>query len=137
MLMTRPLVLLADDFVDACEMYAEYLRTHGYGVVTATDGVAAVEAARRHRPDIMLLDIRMPGMTGTEALQLLKADPSFATVPIVALTAHALPEERDNALRAGFDAFLSKPILPEQLVRHLAEMIGAPAAGAKGSASPD
>jgi two-component system cell cycle response regulator DivK len=121
--MTQPLVLLADDFVDAAEMYAEYLRFHGFEVVTVTDGLAAVEAARALRPDIILLDIRMPGLTGTEALRELKADPLFDNVPIAALTAHARPEERDSALAAGFDMFISKPVLPDRLLQILDEML--------------
>lgn len=122
--MRRRLVLIADDYADACEMYALFLRMHGFDVVTAADGVEAVDVARRHRPDIVLLDIRMPRMTGTEALQELKADPTFATTPVLALTAHALPEERENALRAGFDAFISKPILPEALAEQLESILG-------------
>jgi len=118
-----PLVLLADDFVDACEMYAEFLRFHGFEVVTALDGPSAVDAARARRPDIVLLDIRMPGMTGTEVMRLLKADVSFAGVPMVALTAHALPEERDAALKAGFDAFISKPVLPDDLITHVTAIL--------------
>ena len=118
--MGRPLVLLADDYVDACEMYSEGLRFLGFRVVTAFDGRAAVDAARHHKPDIVLLDIRMPGLTGIEALGVLKTDPAFTNVPIVALTAHALPDERESARRAGFYAFIAKPILPEQLAEHLA-----------------
>ncbi|HVW03768.1 MAG TPA: response regulator [Vicinamibacterales bacterium] len=122
--MDRPLVLLADDYVDACEMYSVGLRFFGFRVVTAFDGRAAVDAARRHRPDIVLLDIRMPGLTGIEALGVLKMDPAFTHVPIVALTAHALPDERESALRAGFDAFIAKPILPDQLADQLAAILG-------------
>jgi len=131
--MKRPLVLLADDFVDALEMYAEYLRFHDFGVVTAADGRAAVAAAFEHEPDIILLDVRMPVMTGVEALLVLKADPRFRHVPIVALTAQALPEERDRALRAGFDAFMSKPLLPDQLIRQLTKMLGDSAAASGGT----
>lgn len=119
----RPLVLLADDFADACEMYAEYLRFHDFGVITAADGETAVAAAFEHQPDIILLDVRMPGMTGIEALRVLRADPRFRDVPIAALTAQALPEERAQALSAGFDAFISKPLLPDQLIKQLVKML--------------
>jgi CheY-like chemotaxis protein len=66
----------------------------------------------------------MPGLTGVEALGVLKTDPAFTHVPIVALTAHALPDERESALRAGFDAFIAKPILPDQLADRLAAILG-------------
>lgn len=122
--MKRPLVLLADDFVDASTMYAEYLRFHDFDVITAADGLAALTAAQEHQPDIILLDIRMPIMTGIEVLRALRADARFASVPVVALTAQALPDEREKALRAGFDAFLSKPLLPDQLVERLRTMLG-------------
>jgi CheY-like chemotaxis protein len=114
-----PLVLIADDFPDACEMYSVYLRFHGFRVVTATNGRDAVNAAHESQPDLILLDVRMPVMGGLEAMQLLKTDPRFAHVPIVALTAHALPHERDAALRAGFDGYLSKPMAPDRLLEHI------------------
>jgi len=123
--MRRPLVLLADDFSDANTMYAEYLRFHDFDVITVSDGQAAVTAALEHHPDIILLDIRMPIMTGIEALRALRADPQFATVRVVALTAHAFARERDEALRAGFDDYLAKPLLPGELLGHLRRILGA------------
>ena len=123
--MLRRRILLADDFDDAREMYAEYLQFHGYDVVTAADGNSAVEAARTQTPDIVLLDIRMPGMNGMDAMRVLKAEPSLGDVPIVALTARALSEERDAALKAGFDAFISKPVMPDQLLNQLETILSA------------
>jgi CheY-like chemotaxis protein len=112
---SRPLILLVDDYDDSREMYAEWLAFKQYRVVTASSGEEACDKARLHRPDIILLDLRMPAMTGTETLRLLRADPALATVPIVALTAYALDNERGQALADGFDAFLAKPCLPEDL----------------------
>jgi CheY-like chemotaxis protein len=121
--MTRRRVLLADDFGDAAAMYAEYLRFHDFDVITACDGQAALEAALEHHPDIILLDLRMPVMTGIETLRALRADPQFAAVRVVALSAHAFDRERDEALRAGFDEYLSKPMLPSELLGHLRTML--------------
>src|SRR5688572_29732757 len=109
-----PLVLLADDFEDARDLYREYLRFRGYRTITAADGVEAVEVAHARQPDVIFLDIRMPRMSGIEAMQELKAHPRFTRVPIVALTAHAA--ERVRFLAKGFDAVLSKPCPPERLV---------------------
>jgi len=109
-------VLLVDDFEDGLEMYREYLTYRGYHVVVARNGEEAIDQARAHRPDVILLDIRMPGMTGTEAMRVLRCDPSIRRVPIIALTAHALDGERLAALAAGFDELISKPCLPDQLV---------------------
>src|SRR5688500_18841764 len=108
-------ILLVDDFEDGLEMYQEYLTYRGYDVVVARSGEEAIAQARLHRPDVILMDIRMPGMTGTDTLRALRSDPSFHRIPIVALTAHALTGEREDAMEAGFDELIPKPCLPDQL----------------------
>lgn len=97
-------------------MYEEYLTFRGFQVVVARNGEEAVAQARLHRPDVILLDLRMPGITGTEAMRILRADSSFVNTPIIALTAHALERERRLALDAGFDELIAKPCLPDALV---------------------
>jgi CheY-like chemotaxis protein len=114
-LMNTSSILLVDDFEDGLEMYQEYLTYRGYRVLLARNGEEAIVQARVHRPDVILLDIRMPGMTGTDAMRVLRSDPSFRRIPIVALTAHALDGERVAALAAGFDELIPKPCLPDQL----------------------
>jgi CheY-like chemotaxis protein len=116
-------ILLVDDFEDGLAMYAEYLTYRGYQVISARSGEEAIRNARRHRPDVILLDIRMPGMTGTDVMRALRADPSFTHVPIVALTAHALDAERVATLDAGFDDLIPKPCLPDQLVLAVERML--------------
>ena len=112
----RPVVLLVDDYEDALAIYGQYLDDRGYRVVMARNGEEAVNAARIHRPDLILLDIRMPIMSGTDALKVLRSESEFATTPVIALTAHALESERIHALAAGFDQVVSKPCLPDELV---------------------
>ena len=112
---TTPLILLADDFEDGRDLYYEYLTFRGYRVALAVDGHAAIEQARRERPDVVLMDVRMPGMNGTDAMRVMKSDVALADVPIIAFTAHALEEEQRDALLAGFDAVLPKPCLPNDL----------------------
>lgn len=114
-----PLILLVDDVEDALDIYGQYLTYRGYRVVVARNGLEAVKKARICRPDLVLLDLRMPIMTGLDTLRIMRADESLARVPIVALTAHALDEERQEALNAGFDDFIAKPCLPDELVRAL------------------
>jgi CheY-like chemotaxis protein len=104
-------------------MYSSYLEFHGYEVVTVADGKTALETARSQPFDIIVLDIRMPEMTGIEVVRLLKADPACAAVPVVALTAHALEHEREAALQAGFNVFLSKPVLPSNLLATVEALI--------------
>ena len=124
-------ILLVDDFQDGLEMYEEYLAYRGFRVLAARDGEEAVTLARRHRPDVILLDLRMPGLTGTETMQILRADPSFVNTPIIALTAHAMDAERSRALAAGFDQLIAKPCLPDALVEAVERILStrAPASG--------
>jgi len=119
-------ILLVDDYEDGLDMYREYLTYRGYQVVVARNGEEAIVQARAHRPDVILLDIRMPGMTGTDAMRALRADSTFQDTFIVALTAQALDAERKAALAAGFDEMLSKPCLPAQLVHALERMLSSP-----------
>jgi CheY-like chemotaxis protein len=109
-------ILLVDDFEDGLDMYQEYLTYRGYHVLVARNGEEAISQARAHRPDVILLDIRMPGMTGTDAMRVLRSDPSVRRVPIIALTAHAFEVERIAAIAAGFDELIPKPCLPDELV---------------------
>jgi len=112
----RPLILLVDDYEDALDIYGAYLEHKGFRVVFGRNGEEAVAAARAYRPDLVLLDLRMPIMSGTDALHALRGDPTFAHVPIIALTAHALEDERVRALAAGFNEVVTKPCLPDELV---------------------
>jgi two-component system cell cycle response regulator DivK len=116
-------VLLVDDNEDGLDMYREYLTYRGYRVLLARTGDEAIAQARAHRPDVILLDVRMPRMTGTDAMRALRADSTFQDTPIVALTAHALETERKEALAAGFDEWIPKPCLPEQLVLELERIL--------------
>src|SRR5688572_31576868 len=118
-------ILLVDDFEDGLDMYHEYLTYRGYQVVVARDGEEAIAQAKRHRPDLILLDIRMPAMTGTDVMRVLRADPSFLSVPIIALTAHALEAEKVAALAAGFDELIAKPCLPDALVAAVERILAA------------
>jgi CheY-like chemotaxis protein len=117
------IILLVDDFVDGLDLYTEWLTFKGYRVVTAADGASAIARARENRPALILMDIRMPVMTGREAAKVLRSDPTLATVPLVALTAHALQEEREELLATGFDAVLSKPVLPDALVAAIDDIL--------------
>ena len=85
-----PLILVVDDYQDAREMYAEYLQYSGFRVAEAKNGNEAVAQARSLRPDLILMDLSLPGMDGWEATRVLKADDATKHIPIVALTGHAL-----------------------------------------------
>ena len=124
--MAGPLILLVDDFDDALDIYATYLTHKGYRVEVASDGLEAVAKASQLLPALILMDLRMPLLDGTAALKRLRADPRFATTPIIALTAHALDEQRYLALAAGFDAVIAKPCLPDDLEAAIVGYLGQP-----------
>jgi CheY-like chemotaxis protein len=111
-----PAILLVDDYDDALEIYATYLRFHGYRVKTARNGREALDAIEAFQPSLVLMDLRMPILDGTEALRRIRLLPQFARVPVLALTAHALEDERVAALADGFDAVITKPCLPDDLL---------------------
>jgi CheY-like chemotaxis protein len=119
-------VLLVDDYPDAREMYSEYLTFSGYDVVEAANGVEALQRAVDERPDIILMDLSLPVMDGWEATRRLKSDERTANIPVVALTGHALAGISDGAKRAGCDAFVTKPCLPEDLVKEIRRILDAP-----------
>lgn len=125
----EPVILLVDDFDDALDIYGEYLAYRGYRVILGRNGQEALDLARTHRPALILLDLRMPVLSGLEAVRLLRADRTFDGCPIVALTAHALESERVEALRAGFDEVIAKPCLPDQLADSVARILRNPSAG--------
>jgi two-component system cell cycle response regulator DivK len=123
-------VLLVDDYSDAREMYREYLEFSGFEVVEASKRVEALERAARTAPDIILMDLSLPMMDGWEATRRLKADSRTAAIPVVALTGHALAGVSEGARSAGCEACVTKPCLPEDLVkvvRRVLAQLSAPA----------
>jgi two-component system, cell cycle response regulator DivK len=119
----RPRVLLVDDYPDARDMYSEYLEYSGYDVIQAANGMEALQRAVDDKPDIILMDLSLPVMDGWEATRRLKADERTAGIPVVALTGHALAGISEGAKRAGCDAFVTKPCLPEDLVKEVKRVL--------------
>ena len=127
----RPRVLVVDDYPDAREMYAEYLQYSGFDVIEAGNGIEALERAADSAPDIILMDLSLPVMDGWEATRRLKADKATADIPIVALTGHALAGILEGAKQAGCDSFVTKPCLPEDLVKEIQRVLDSPASSAR------
>jgi CheY-like chemotaxis protein len=115
----KPRVLVVDDYPDAREMYTEYLDYCGFDVIEAANGMEALQRAIDSQPDIILMDLSLPIMDGWEATRRLKADERTAAIPVVALTGHALAGISEGARKAGCDAFVTKPCLPEDLVKEI------------------
>jgi CheY-like chemotaxis protein len=116
-------VVIADDSeVNTRHLYG-YLEAHGYGVHIARDGLEAVRLCRELLPSVVLMDIQMPRLDGLEAIRSLRADAATASLPIIALTALAMPGDRERCLAAGANEYLGKPVrLREvlELMRRLA-----------------
>ena len=109
-------VLLVEDNEDNRIIYSTVLRHLGYNVVEAEDGTQAIALARSASPDIILMDISIPEVDGWEATRIIRADPATSAIPIIALTAHALADDRERASEVGFNAYLAKPIEPRAVV---------------------
>ena len=103
-------VLVADDNDTSRELIREVLEMSGYDVVEAADGQDAVARARETVPDLMLLDIQMPRLDGYGVLRELRGDPQLAALRVVALTAFAMHGDRERAMDAGFDGYITKPV---------------------------
>lgn len=117
-------VLLVEDNEDNLLVYRTILEHVGYSVIEARDGEQGLESARASHPDIILMDISIPKLDGWEVTRRLKADESTRDIPVVALTAHALEEDREKALLAGCDGYLAKPVEPRRVVEEVRRFIG-------------
>lgn len=125
----KPLILVVDDMEDAREICAEYLAFHEFRVETAADGREAIQKALALRPDLILMDLSMPTMDGWQATRWLKGNADVAEIPIVAFTAHAMGSSQESAREAGCDAVVTKPVLPNDLLRVIRQCLERPPAG--------
>ena len=114
-----PKVLVVDDNRPSRELIIAILRPLGLEVAEAPDGATALLAARAMRPNLVILDLAMPGMDGFAVLRELRRDPACAVIPVIAVTANAMPEERSKALLAGCKDFLTKPLRSAELRRRV------------------
>jgi two-component system cell cycle response regulator DivK len=112
-------ILIVDDNQDSRELVVKVLKTRGYETIEAVDGGEALEKAAAERPDLILMDRSIPKIDGYEVTRRLKGQQEFKHIPIVALTAHAMRGDREKALEAGCEGYISKPIN----VRELPELI--------------
>jgi two-component system, cell cycle response regulator DivK len=117
--MVKCLVLLAEDFEDARDVYALYLRQEGFAVHDLPDGSHVVPLAIEMQPDVIVLDLELPGVDGGSVARTLHEHPLTCSVPVVVLSAHAYPEDEERARAAGAVAFLRKPCSPVDLAATL------------------
>jgi two-component system, cell cycle response regulator DivK len=124
--MSSARVLIVEDNPLNLKLVRDVLLTAGFDVIEARTGEDGVARAQDSEPDVILMDLQLPGLDGTQAMRAIKASPSGSGIPIVALTAFAMSEDRDQALRNGFDGYLSKPISVRDLPRQIAELLSGP-----------
>ena len=116
-------ILLVEDNADNQIIYRRALEHFGYGVLEAVDGEEGTRIAFERLPDLVLMDISIPQMDGWEATKLLLADPRTRHIPIVALTAHALPADRARGAEIGFAAYLTKPVEPRRVLEEIERIL--------------
>lgn len=111
-----PLILLAEDNEDNISTFSSYLEAKGYRILLAKDGQEAINLAKSRQPELILMDIQMPGMDGLEAIKRIRLESDLSKLPIIALTALAMSGDRERCLAAGANEYLSKPVRLKQLV---------------------
>lgn len=117
-------ILLVEDNIDNRDMLARRLQRKGYGVGLAANGLEGVAQAQAIRPDLILMDLSMPVLDGWEAIRRIKADPGLRAIPIIALTGHAMKDDRDRALAAGADEYMAKPLDFTSLLNIIQQRLG-------------
>jgi DNA-binding response OmpR family regulator len=117
-------IVIADDDADIRELVVFKLRHAGHEVLPVADGTAAVEACLADRPDLVILDVMMPGMSGLEAARVLRAEESMNGVPIIMLTARAQESDIEQGFEAGADDYVVKPFSPRELAVRVAAVLG-------------
>ena len=116
-------IMIVDDEEDSLEVARFILDFYGAIVITATDGREALDVIKQQRPNFVISDLSMPGMDGWELLHNLKVNPLTADLPIFALTAHAMVGDRERALAAGLDNYLTKPLSADTFMQQLVAML--------------
>ena len=117
-------ILLVEDNEMNRDMLSRRLQRRGHEVVCAVDGAEGLEVARRETPGLILMDMSLPILDGWEATRQIKADPATSTIPIIALTAHAMSEDRERAITAGCDDYDTKPVEFPRLIGKIDALLG-------------
>jgi two-component system, cell cycle response regulator DivK len=119
-------ILVIEDQEDNRRILRDLLTSADFEVIEAVDGEAGLAAAATHRPDLVLMDIQLPGLDGYEATRRIKADAALRAIPVIAVTSYGLAGDADKALAAGCNAYISKPYSPRQLLAKVREYLSPP-----------
>lgn len=116
-------ILLVDDYPDALDVWDLYFSRAGFTVLTACDGLAAVQQALAALPDIIILDLELPGLSGFEVAETIRAHPSTSAIPLIAATGYSQAKQHDQARAVGFDSVIVKPCEPEVLLAEIRRLL--------------
>src|SRR5271169_6876859 len=119
-------ILVVEDNELNMKLLNDVLEAHGYEVLTTAEGAVAIAWAHQYRPDLILMDLQLPDMSGLEVTQQLKADAETRAIPIVAVTAFAMAGDEKKALDHGCDAYVAKPIVLREFLDLIAKFVGTP-----------
>jgi two-component system cell cycle response regulator DivK len=119
------LILIVEDNEKNMKLVRDVLQVKGYRTLEAGSAEDGIALARAHKPDLVLMDIQLPGMNGIEALGVLRADPGTAGIPVIAVTASVMQQDRKQITEAGFDAYIGKPINLKEFLETVRAMIEA------------
>ena len=118
-------ILIVEDNDKNLKLVRDVLQVKGYATLEAGTGEDGLVIAGQHRPDLILMDIQLPGMSGIEALRALRADPATARIPVIAVTASVMQQDRKHITEAGFDAYLAKPLDLKEFLATVRRMLEA------------
>jgi CheY-like chemotaxis protein len=122
-------ILIVDDYPDALQVWDLYLRASGFDVLTAADGEAGLAQATLHNPDLIVMDLELPGLSGVQVARALRAQESTRLIPTIAVTGYSQPGQLEEARRSGFDDILIKPCDPDDLLATIRRLLDASSAG--------
>lgn len=128
--MNEKTVMIIEDEEDAAELFAEMMRVSGYRVVKTSKSVPAIEIMTAEKPDVILLDIMMPEVSGLDILRAMRRDPALAGIPVVIITAKGMPADIKNGMEAGASTYLTKPVGFLDLKEAVERALGSSAASA-------
>jgi two-component system cell cycle response regulator DivK len=120
----RKTVLIVEDNELNMKLFHDLLEAHGYNIVGTRNGIEALDLARRHRPDLILMDIQLPEVSGLEVTKWLKDDPDLKSIPVVAVTAFAMKGDEERIRQGGCEAYLSKPISVAKFIETVQRYLG-------------
>ena len=118
-----PTVLVADDDADVRDVVVFKLEQAGYDVIVAEDGAAALQCARERKPDLAVLDVMMPGVSGLDAIREIRADAALADLPVILLTARAQESDVETGFDSGADDYITKPFSPRELASRVQALL--------------